>query len=99
LAWSENAFLCGCLRFFLQNVIYVLTLLFNHFTLLLLDVPDLRLSLADIRNLNPASQGVRKKLCYSDKKVEFIIRGGRHKVHFSLCYHIENRIEQANFQA
>jgi len=98
LVWSEKAFLCCSLRLLRQYAIYALTLLINHFASLLLEVADSGLSFADNRNLILKVR-IRKKLCYGDKRIEFIIRGGRHKVHFHLCYHIKSRIEPVNFQA
>lgn len=99
LVWSEKVFLCCSLKLLRQYAINALTLLINQFALLLLEVPDLELSFADIRDLIQKVR-IRKKNCtYGAKRIEFIIRGGRHKVHFRLCYHIESRIEQAYFQA
>ena len=59
---------------------------------------DSELSLGDNRSLLLKFRSANK-LCYDAKKMEFIIRGGQHKVRFPRCCHIESRIEQANFQA
>ena len=97
LVWSEKAFLCCSLRLLRQYAIDALMRLINQFALLLLGVPDFELSFAENMGLIGIVR-IRKKLCYGAKRMEFIIRGGRHKVHFRLCYHIESRIEQACFQ-
>ena len=69
LVWSEKAFLCCSLRLLRQYVIYALTLLFNYFTLLLLDVPDLELSFADIRNLIRKVRATKKNCALALKKI------------------------------
>ncbi len=60
LVWSEKAFLCCSLRLLRQYAIYALTLVVSQFALLLLDVPNLELSFADIRNLILKVRGTKK---------------------------------------
>ena len=73
---------------------------FQLFYFVIIGCGGFRAKFRRYQELNPESQGYEKKLCFGAKKdMEFIIRGGRHKVHFSLCYHIKSRIEQANFMA
>jgi len=95
--WSEKVFLCCSLKLLRQYAINALTLLINQFALLLLDVTESGLSFADNRDTIRKVR-IRKKLCYGAKRMEFIISGDRHKVHFRRRFHIESRNEQACIQ-